>query len=148
MNHPTQITLEIQCHNLPGTTFECRTEVRLGIQRAKEVVEDVPGDAPGVTFSVPLRLSTVEGSDRPNFLGPFAHGTPDDRFVYLSWGERIDGKWYMFRRAKIKLGHIGFEEIDRAMKEQKPLRVSIGMTDEKGGPLCGTVKDERSEWEL
>jgi hypothetical protein len=41
MSSGQQITIQIHCQNLPGAEFEGRTRVRLGIQKGKDVVEDV-----------------------------------------------------------------------------------------------------------
>jgi hypothetical protein len=148
MKEPRELKIRIHCHNLPGKSFEGRTGVRLGIQHGNSVVDDVPGDTAEVTFTVPLRVGENPKTRRPNFLGPYAHGTADERFIYLSWGERKGDEWEMFRRAKLLLGHIMFENIEAAEAVGQPIGVSIDMTDAKGGPRCASLKPTQVEWEL
>ncbi len=144
MKDHREINIRIHCRNLPGTQFEDRTGVRLGIQRGREVIGDVPADAEGVTFTVPLRVSGTPGGERPNFLGPFAQGTPEERFVYLCWGERRDGAWDGFRRAKIQLRHIGWEAVERASAAgQATIEAVVDMTDATGGPFAARSAQTR-----
>jgi len=72
MNSRQEVVIRIHCHHLPGTEFEGRTGVRLGIQKDKEVIDDVLADVESVTFRVPLRVTTNPKTGQPNFLGPFA----------------------------------------------------------------------------
>lgn len=134
-----EIRLRIHCRHLPGTSFEGRTAVRLGIQRGSEVIEDVPADAERVTFTIPLRVRKSPETGKPNFLGPFAHGTPEDRFLYLCWGERNGEIWEGFRRAKVRLNPLGGERLEESLQTGKPIEVHLDMTDAKGGPACGSV---------
>ena len=140
MSDQPEIRLRIHCRHLPGTHFDGRTSVRLGVQKGKEVVEDVPADVEGVTFTIALRVTKNPKSGQPNFLGPFAHGTPDDRFIYLCWGEREGEDWDGFRRAKVRLNHLGWERLGEAWETGKPIEVIVDMTDHKGGPTCGSVR--------
>jgi hypothetical protein len=143
-----EITILLHCRDLPGNCFESHTAVRLGVQRDRDVIDDVPGDAGDVTFAIPLRVTRNAKSGKPNFLGPFAQGTPDDRFIYLNWGERHHGVWEGFRRAKIKLGHLSWETVERVIKQGVPIEALIYMTDRSGGPLCASVADSNIAWKL
>ena len=141
-----EITLRVHCRNLPGREFGGRRAVRLGLQKGAEVVADVPADAVQVTFSVPLRVGENTRTGKPNFLGPFAHGTPTERFIYLSWGERKGGGWEMFRRAKLQLRHLDWETIERALATSRSVEAFLDMTDAKGGPLCSSVGGGNVRW--
>ena len=140
MSDQQEIQVHIHCRNLPGTNFDGRTSLRLGLQKGKEVIEDVPADVESVSFTVPLRVATNPKSGQPNFLGPFAHGTPEDRFLYLCWGERKAEGWDGFRRAKIRLNHLGWECLRESVETAKPIEFTVDMTDEKGGPRCASVR--------
>ncbi|MBA3439917.1 MAG: hypothetical protein H0T92_08630 [Pyrinomonadaceae bacterium] len=143
-----QITIKIRCQNLPGRVWEGRHAVRLGVQKGDGVIDDVPADEKHVTFSVPLRVERNPKTLKPNFRGPFAHGTPDERFIYLSWGERHAGVWVMFRRAKIHLNHLDWKTVEYALVTGRPVEASVSMTDEKGGPLCGSIKGSNIHWKV
>jgi hypothetical protein len=142
----SDLTILLHCHNLPGTHFDDKTAVRLGIQNGNDVIEDVPGDAESVTFKVPLRVIKNLKTGKPNFLGRYTHGTPEERFLYLAWGERRGAIWQGFRRAKIHLNHLDWNTIDPAIKSGQPIEARLDMTDGKGGPLCASVRGDRIEW--
>src|SRR5689334_15917233 len=99
-----ELTIRLVCRDLPGIRFaesgestQVRQPVYLGIQKGKEVVEAVPGDRHQVTYDATLRVAKVKNG-QPNFLGAYAHGTPDDRFVCLCWGQMSRGGHFeMFR---------------------------------------------------
>jgi uncharacterized protein DUF5990 len=139
----SEITIEVVCRNLPGTCFEDapgRGPVHLGIQKGDEVIEAVPADRKQVVFRPSFRIGKQpDGS--PNFLGDFAKGTAQERFFYLSWGV-VDkqGHFEMFRRAKIHLNHLTWDQIQSAISSNKPLKVVIDMTGQKGDPICGSIR--------
>jgi len=85
-------------------------------------------------FSVRVR----EGKDsQPNFLGPFAQGPAQERFVYLDIGTYAGQKntgWS--RRLKIPLRGITWELIEKG----KTLETRVPGTGRDGSPTCATVK--------
>jgi hypothetical protein len=141
--------------NLPGLKFGRSAgalvdgePVYLGIQRKAEVIDLVPGDAPLAVFNFPVDvLSSSEGLD---FRGPFVHGDRGKRFLYLSWGELgADGSFSMFRRAKLPLSAIKPEDIARSSSAAAPaVECTLDLTDESGGPMCGTTVAQRISWRV
>ncbi|HKP74988.1 MAG TPA: DUF5990 family protein [Longimicrobiaceae bacterium] len=111
------------------------------VQRGKgELVEPSAVSADAMVFDLTVRVA--EGKDgRPNFLGPFAQGTPADRFVYLNSGTyagQAETPWS--RRAKLKLAGIGWEMVDEALATPGAvLEARIEGTAGDGGPCCATV---------
>ena len=151
-----ELTIEVICKDLPGRCFkdphnpdcDAREPVYLGIQKGNEVIEAVPGDRKQVIFRPTFRI-TKQADGSPNFLGPFAKGTPQERFFYLSWGVmNSEGKFEMFRRAKIHLNHLSWDQVDAAVSGNRPLKVSIGMTGKKGDPVCASIRKDRATWEV
>lgn len=120
--------------------------MRLGIQKGKDVIQDIDADAPEVTFEVPMRVARNAHTGQPNFMGSYAHGTPDERFIYLCWGEYGEFGWDGFRRAKLQLNHLTWDTLDKSLESGEPIRVTINMTDGKGGPLCATIKADKVQW--
>jgi hypothetical protein len=60
-----------------------------------------------------FELRVQRGKDgRPNFLGPFASGPADDRFVYLAWRSIPRGVW--INRVKARLADIDWPLIEAA----------------------------------
>jgi hypothetical protein len=75
----------------------------------------------------------------PNFLGRFASGPADDRFVYLSWRSIPRGVW--INRLKARLGWIDWPLIRAAQAADKPIT----------GDLTGRTPRhsmQRIEWKL
>ena len=150
-----QLQLKVMCSQLPGLRFvdpykhepRVKEPVYLGIQRGTDVIEQVPADRRRVVFHPEFRIGKrPDGS--PNFLGPFGQGRPADRFFYLSWGvKREPEQFAMFRRLKIRVTHLAWPQIDRALDLDEPIVVRLKLTDDDGGPACGTPDDSRIKWE-
>src|SRR5687767_14717218 len=95
---------------LPGRVVGDHRNVHIGIQKGDEVVELVPGDARSATFDLTVMRRTVadDDVDADDFRGPYVHGKPGDRFLYLSWVDVDDatGTPAMFSRIKVMLAAI------------------------------------------
>jgi hypothetical protein len=111
-----------------GTELPRLPGVTVGVQRGRDTVDAVGGDAATAVFEVEV---DVRGDD---FRGPYVHGRPGDRFLYLVW-ER-DGE--MVGRAKLMLTP------DLAAHEA--VTGTVGLTDGKGGPLCAAVRPPVITW--
>src|SRR5689334_6821605 len=84
-NNPMR--LRIICHAPPPTA----DQIQFGLQ------DKTPSLHPGKsredgTLVFECDVDVKPGKNNlPNFLGAFAHGTPDARFLYLSYGSQIGG---------------------------------------------------------
>ncbi len=109
--------------------------IHVGVQRRDEVVALVPGNAERAvwTFEVDVRNG--------RFAGPYVHGRGDERFVYVSWGELDDGRFTMFRRAKLQL-----DSLDPHACDGRAIDGHLGLTDANGHPLCASVRPPRITW--
>ncbi|HEX8833288.1 MAG TPA: DUF5990 family protein [Abditibacteriaceae bacterium] len=148
MKNTRELSIHIICRDLPGARFEKFDAVRLGVQKGREVINDVPADTSEAEFEITLRVEPNAATGEPNFLGPFAFGTPQQRFLYLCWGQRQGDEWDGFRRAKIQLGHLTWRTIEHALTNRKPIEVSVTATDDRGGPVCGTLHEPFVLWEV
>ena len=119
--------------------------VDYGLQKGRgndyETVQTQRGATKDLTFELSVRVN--EGKNgKPNFLGPFAQGNADGRFVYLDIGTYAGQKntgWA--RRLKIPLMGIEWTSIDSAIEARKPLEARVaGSGGRDGGPTCGTSK--------
>ncbi|HTG95418.1 MAG TPA: DUF5990 family protein [Pyrinomonadaceae bacterium] len=119
--------------------------VDYGLQKGRgndyETVQTQRGATKDLTFELSVRVN--EGKNgKPNFLGPFAQGNADGRFVYLDIGTYAGQKntgWA--RRLKIPLMGIEWTSIDSAIEARKPLEARVaGSGGRDGGPTCGTIK--------
>lgn len=146
MTDPQTFELRIYGENLPGSRFGDYTKVRIGIQKGEEIEQDVSGDADRAVFTATLQVKRNMKDGRPMFTGPYVFGPSTGRFLYLSWGERKEGKWEMFRRAKIPLNSLGWDLIMKAIDSGQPIELAVNLTDAKGGPTCGGLKDPSMRW--
>ena len=116
----------------PGVTFR--------VQRGKsELLEPDRVDDDAISFRFAVRLAPRESGKAPNFLGPFAQGTPSARFVYVNSGTyagQKDTPWS--RRAKIPLTGISWNLIQKAKRDG--LETQIDGTGSDGGPVCASVR--------
>ena len=90
-------------------------------------------------FAMPVADTRKDGG--PNFLGPFAQGTPTARFVYIDVGTcagQTATPWS--RRMKVPLSAITWPLVRKAMKTGGMLEARIPGTAKDGGPNCATVK--------
>lgn len=138
--------VRVRATNLPGRRFHdaghsgCVYEdVAVGVQRSREVEQLAPGDADEVVFTLELRPC----GDR-DARGPYAHGRPGARFVYLSW---VAGpKREMFRRAKLMLGDIPAKVWTDAQRAGRRLEGHLELTDGRGGPRCARIPARAITW--
>lgn len=147
------VSIELHCCQFPGLYFPegsgsgTKPEaIYVGLQRGEQVIDLVRGDAGNATFTASFHV-TQQKDGSPNFLGPFAKGTPKERFFYLSWGVQGPlGSFRSFRRAKIPLSSLSWEKVDAAIQNRTPIRADVTLTDAKGGPVCATLKSTHLRW--
>jgi len=151
MTDKKTLSIRIIGHKLPGLKFGRtqgatieRKPVYLGMQRKDQVIDLVPGNVPKAVFNFTVDVISNDGLD---FRGPFVHGVKGKRFLYLSWGEVANGNFSMFRRAKLHLSAINPKDISHALDANLVVEGSLDLTDEKGGPICGTVAKKIS-WQI
>jgi hypothetical protein len=104
------IPLSIICHNPPTAPG-----ARFGLQdKAQTLHAGVaqPDDALQFTCTISTE-PTPDGT--ANFTGPFTHGTPTDRFLYLSLGVGSGTHWKWVRRIKVRLNDIPWSQIEEVL---------------------------------
>lgn len=107
----------------------------MGVQRGADVVQ--PHAAAGVDVRWLLEARLVEGLD---MRGPYVHGRPGARFLYLSWMHSNK----MFRRAKLMLDAVPANVLVAADKTGLGGRFRLTMLD--GSPLCAAVRPPDISW--
>ena len=116
------------CPRIPG--------VRVGVQRGKdEVVQEQPADGADLTWELDARLV---GAD---LRGPFVHGRPGDRFLYLCWASAQDGR---IGRTKLMLDAVPPDDLERAERGHLAARLPLARPD--GRPVLAAVRPPRIEW--
>lgn len=117
--------LGVQVPRLEGVT--------VGVQCGKVVVDERNADGADLRWEVEVGLHN--GHD---LRGPFVHGRPGARFLYLSWHRVEQGR---FRRAKLMLDTIPPDLLSDAGVTG---RLALTMPD--GGPLCASVRPPMLTW--
>ena len=149
-----KLMIKVICEDLPGLKFHDTNgdrsveyqPVHLGIQRGDEVIELTPANRKRVVFEPDFRVAPL-ADGKTNFLGPFAKGTPSERFFYLSWVVKGEsGRLTRFRRAKIHLSHLLWSQVEAASHSGKALSVTLSMSGKRGDPRCGSIRDGR--WQI
>lgn len=133
------------------TVLRAPRGVTFAMQRGKAALlapSQVDGESLVFDLSVRVREQTSGGP--PNVLGPYAHGKPADRFLYLNSGTmagQADSCWT--RRAKIKTGGISWNLVQQTLAiPHAVLEVQIEGSAKDGGPCCATVPLIGGGWQL
>lgn len=125
--------------------------VDFAVQRGRdELVRPFLATTGLVSFAITLTLGPLLAGGSPNFRGPFAQGTPADRFVYVNSGfyaGQMGTPWA--RRAKIKLADIPIALVERAVgNPNAAIEARIeGMMKDRG-PVCASVRAPQISWQM
>ena len=120
--------------------------VHVGVQRKAEVVDRVPAHADAAVWELDVTGREVDGL--LDVGGPWVHGRPGARFLYLSWGSVEDGRFTMFRRAKLMFGDVPAGVLRAAYAGEGTLVGRLGLTGSDGGPRCARVRPPDIHWTL
>lgn len=121
-------------------------QVHVGVQRKAEVVSLVPADAESARWD--LSVTSFVVGDLLDVGGPWVHGRPGARFLYLSWGSVDDSGFSMFRRAKLLFGDIPGPLLRAGHAGAGVLVGRLGLTEPDGGPRCARVRPPDISWSL
>ena len=119
---------------LPGVTMQ--------VQRGKnELLPPRSSSKDELIFEFDIAVD-VTGS-APNFLGKYAQGPKDARFVYVNSGTyagQLNPCWS--RRAKLSLMSISKSQVEEAVSSPNAcIETAFNGTGSDGGPTCASVKN-------
>jgi hypothetical protein len=144
------VRIRIEGSDLPGRRGGAgadslrRNNVHIGVQRKAEVVDRFPADAESTRWE--LDVSSREIDELLDVGGPYVHGRPGARFLYLSWGA-VDGvEFAMFRRIKLLFGDVPTDLLRAAHEHDVVLVARLGLTDDRGGPRAARVRPPDVVW--
>jgi hypothetical protein len=113
--------------------------VSMQVQRGRDELLPPSGSSDSAVsfdFSVTVDLS----GPVPNFLGKYAQGPKNQRFIYVNSGTYAGQHSCWGRRAKISLMSITREQIEEVLAEPGArLEAEIAGTAKDGGPMCASV---------
>jgi hypothetical protein len=130
------LTLRIICIDPPDISDDPRAG--FGVQdKSQQITNGDKRPDGSLTFTVSISVKGTPGIASPNFAGSFVHGTPQQRFLYLSLGTQKGSTWQWTRRIKVPLLGITWSQIEEAGSKDGLLEVSIDGTRSGTVPLLG-----------
>ena len=120
--------------------------VAMLVQRGKdEFLSPSSKSAEQLVFDFEITVDLTE--TRPNFLGKYAQGPKDARFIYVNSGTYAEQHSIWGRRAKISLMTITGDQIQTVVsKAGMILQTEFEGVGRDGGPMCASVKG--IEWKM
>lgn len=107
---PGTATIELVCRSLPELSES--GAVAFGLQdKQQEVHPGVLGRNGVWRFRCTVTVKGPDADGMPAFSGPFVHGPPDARFLYLSWKRAAGAAAPWVQRVKIPLSGISWEMV-------------------------------------
>ena len=119
--------------------------VSMRVQRGEDELLPPTKHGSSLVFDFDVSVDISGGS--PNFLGKYAQGPKDARFVYVNSGTyagQRDTCWS--RRAKLSLVPITKDQIEKALRTGSRIETTMPGVGRDGGPTCAGVKG--IEWKL
>ena len=134
---PDTVALRV-LHDGAGPIHDTGEPYRFGLQRGRDdVIEGSRLTDGRLAFDISLRVKSGPDPERPVFLGEFAHGTPDARFLHLGWKPDRPG-W--INRAKVPLAAITWAQVREAQTSGRPLVAdATGRQPHQPRPLTWTL---------
>ncbi len=121
-----------------------RSNVQVGVQRRAEVVDRFPADAESVMWEFEVASREIDGL--LDVGGPYVHGRPGGRFLYLCWGAVNGDEFAMFRRIKLMFGDVPTQLLRAAHDSDGILVGRLGLTDGTGEPRAARVRPPEIVW--
>ena len=130
------ITIRLACKTMPETPAS-EGVLDIGIQDKAQTVHAGRMTKAGATyFECAVEARIDEGG--LDFRGPFVHGTPQSRFLYLSWKRRTvsEAPWYW--RVKIPLAGITEKNVSSLKSSDTLLADVTGRRPHATDPITWT----------
>lgn len=142
------VRLRLICLAPPPQRHENQVTV-FGLQDKQRAIYPGQAQADGsVHYELEVRAKWNPKTNGPNFLGPYVHGTPKARFLYLSWGYQNEEKGGWIKRLKVHLASITWEQIEAVTQmEDGLLEARVEGSGSASVPLLGegwTVRKRRN----
>ena len=146
--------IRIQGSDLPGRTCgpgpdfpDGHHNIHVAVQGRKgqqDLHGLVPADQPSVVWELACAIAPPPPDN--DLRGPQIQGSPGKRFIYISWGVVDEsGVFTMFRRAKLWLDAVPADVMAKACASDL-LVGRLGLRDEKGWPVCASIRPPRIQW--
>ena len=149
----TSVVVVIEGADLPGRRCGPNPEgrfydnVHVGLWHRDGPVQLVPGDASTACWEFEVVVRDVE--EGLDLSGPFVAGRRGERSLGLVWGNLADDDFFdVFRAAKLRLSDLDPALVEQAVREERRLVCSLGLTDDDGHPRCASVRPPDVTWSV
>jgi hypothetical protein len=103
--------IRLVCKTMPTIPLE-EGILDVGMQDKTQTVHAGKKQKDGsMFFECDLEASLNESNGMLIFRGPFVHGTPQTRFLYLSWKRKVASSSLWYWRVKIPLSGITWDDV-------------------------------------
>lgn len=129
------ITLRLACKSMPETPATEGT-LDVGIQDKAQAVHAGRKAKDEVIYfecSIEVRMDSLKSG--LDFRGPFVHGTPQGRFLYLSWKRRTPSAAPWYWRVKIPLAGITEKDVSSLKSTESLLADITGRRPHASDPI-------------
>lgn len=123
-----------------------RNNIHVGVQRRVEVVDRFPADAESARWEFEVDSRELDGL--LDVGGPYVHGRPGARFIYLSWGAVDGAEFAAYRRIKLLFGDVPTDVLRAAHDGDGILVARLGLTDDRGDPRAARVRPPDVVWQV
>ena len=118
------LKVRLICKTMPATPPD-EGKLDVGIQDKSQAVHAGQKQKDGSTFfECALEAGRDESTGKPIFRGPFVQGTPDARFLYLSWKRKGGGSSPWYWRVKVPLSGLTWNDVS-SVKPNEVLEADI-----------------------
>lgn len=144
----TRVRLRLICGPLPAASCGIYTGIRLTQQLGGNHVPGEERPDGSLVFDCEVRARRDDGEDAPNFVGEAVSGPRGGRFLYLAWFGVGELEEERFRRMKIPLGSITWDQVAACVRESKLLEARVSGIGRDGLPACATVPLLDGGWKV
>lgn len=117
---PHPLDIRIICQHPPPSTWEGKAAT-FGLQdKSGDLAQGRTMPDGTLVFDCPM---TISDDDPPRFSGTYVHGTPGDRFVYLSYRHTEDSAGWI-KRIKVSLSSITAQAV-KALKGDRSTALAV-----------------------
>ncbi|MGI8879181.1 MAG: DUF5990 family protein [Jatrophihabitans sp.] len=124
-------------HLLARRSSSKHPNLHIGLQVRQDAEGLVPADASSGEWTAEVLVIEQDGSR--DFRGPAVHGKRGERFLYLSYGDVIDGSYTMSGRAKIML---------EDAPEADAVTVTVVVSDDNGRLRTARLRPPVAGWSV
>ncbi len=108
---PKSLTIRLVCTSMPETPAD-EGQLEVGMQDNAQVVHPGRMHTNGtMVFECAVEARLDASTGEPSYRGPFVQGTPEARFLYLSWKRRTQSASPWYWRVKVPLTGITWKQV-------------------------------------